>query len=278
MKLAIFHHHLLAAAKERGTTPAEEYRHAREAGISAIDINLDDLTAAPGLPAELAACGLRIASVHAYYRFAEQEEGARIALHMQTAAACGAERVMLVPDFFAAGEIPEESRKNPDACADFFDKSPRAAAIIAGMREAVRVGAEHGITVTVEDYDHRDSPTATSTQIQYFLDRVEGLAFTFDTGNFAFFDEDLMAAFDALGDKTVYLHCKDRAEEAGWQGEHTKGLAACAVGAGYLPIRELISRLAARGYDGYLAIEHFAVADYAAATAASLRFLSDCIG
>ena len=270
MKLAIFHHHLLASAKERGVSPIEEYRRARKMGISAIDINLDDLTADSALPAALAEGGLAVASVHAYYRFFERDESARINLHMQSAAACGADRVMLIPDFYPEGEIPPECLYNRDACANFFDQSPRADAIIAGMREAVRVGAAHGITVTVEDYDHCDSPIATSTQMLYFLDRVEGLAVAFDTGNFAFSQEDLLTALDRLESKTVYLHCKDRGAEEG----RTFGLAPCAVGDGYLAIAPVLMRLFEKGYTGYVTVEHFGVASYSEAIARSADFLT----
>ena len=273
MKLSIFHHHLVAAAKELRITQEESYLLAKEMGISAVDINLDDLTADPTLPTRAANCGLAISSIHAYYRFCEREESTRIALHMETAVAVGAKCVMVIPDFFPAGEIPASVIHKYGSCAAFFDASPRMKNILSGMREAVRVGREHGITVTVEDYDHADSPTATSTEMRYFAERVPGLAFTFDTGNFAFSDEDALAALDRLTDRTVYLHCKDRGEEEGHRGIRTRGLAACAVGDGYLPIGEILRRLQNAGYDGYVAIEHFGVPCYREASARSVEFL-----
>jgi inosose dehydratase len=146
--------------------------------------------------------------------------------------------------------------------------------ILDGMREAVRVGKENGILVTVEDYDHRDSPTATSAEILYLLARVEGLLVTFDTGNFIFSDEDIGEAFFALSDKTVNLHLKDRGEDDIHTGVHLRGLAPVAVGDGYLALSPILSALRERGYSGYLTVEHFGVPSYREATERSVAFLS----
>lgn len=274
MKLSVFHHHLLMAAKERGTSPEEEYRRAARMGISAVDINLEELIADPALPARIKEVGLGFSSIHAYYKFSERNEGARIRLHMETAKAIGAPCVMVIPDFYPTEEIPADIIRDREGISAFFDASPLMAVILEGMREAVRVGRENGILVTVEDYDHRDSPTATSAEILYLTERVEGLLVTFDTGNFIFSDEDIGEAFSALADKTVNLHLKDRGEDGAHTGVYLRGLAPCAVGDGYLAISPILSALRERGYRGFLTVEHFGVSSYREATERSVAYLS----
>lgn len=274
MKLSVFHHHLLMVARERGTPPEEEYRRAYGMGIRAVDINLEELIADPALPDRIAEAGLGFSSIHAYYKFTERDESARIRLHMETAKAIGAPCVMVIPDFCPAGSIPDEVIHDPAALAAFFDASPLMPVILDGMREAVRVGRENGILVTVEDYDHRDSPLATATEMRYFLERVEGLFVTFDTGNFIFSDEDIEQAFALIGDKTVNLHLKDRGEDETHKGKHLCGLAPVAVGDGYLAILPILVALKNRGYDGFLTVEHFGVSSYGEATERSVAFLS----
>ena len=72
--------------------------------------------------------------------------------------------------------IPEKQRR-------------RMAEELCRMVEAAR---EYGVTVTLEDYDNAASPCSTSMGLWFFLQNVEGLGFTFDTGNFAYSMEDAM--------------------------------------------------------------------------------------
>lgn len=275
MKLSVFHHHLLMMAKEENISPQEAYRRAAAMGISAVDVNLEELIAVPALPTLIKEAGLGFSSIHAYYKFSERDESERIKLHMETAVAIGAPCVMVIPDFYPEGEIPADIILDPTAVARFFDASSLMATVLDGMREAVRVGKENGIRVTVEDYDHRDSPTATSAEIRYLLERVEGLFVTFDTGNFIFSDEDIEEAFSVLADKTVNLHLKDRGEDATHTGKHLRGLAPVAVGDGYLAIAPILSALRDCGYRGFLTVEHFGVPCYREAIERSVGFLSN---
>lgn len=87
-------------------------------------------------------------------------------------------------------------------------------------------------------------------------------------GNFAYSDEDVAQGYELLKEYIVHVHCKDRGQEEKYQAaeregrrRHCRGLACVPAGGGYLPIGELVTRLKAQGYDGYLAIEHFDAPD-----------------
>ena len=97
-------------------------------------------------------------------------------------------------------------------------------------------------------------------------------------GNFAFSDEDVIRAADLLKDYIVHVHCKDRALNPAVRGDFCKGLGQSPAGCGYIPIQVLVSTLRERGYDGYLAIEHFDVPDQLSFIRKSADFLRECAG
>ena len=74
--------------------------------------------------------------------------------------------------------------------------------------------------------------------------------YTLDTGNFLFYGEKVLDAFELLKDRIAHVHCKDRRPETN---------ASVQTGTGYIPFTEIINKLKAQQYDGYLAIEHFDV-------------------
>ena len=69
-------------------------------------------------------------------------------------------------------------------------------------------------------------------------------------GNFAFGYENVVEAYELLKNYIVHVHCKDRSSEG-------SGLLSVPTGSGYIPIAQLVRKLNAAGYRGYLSIEHF---------------------
>ena len=98
-------------------------------------------------------------------------------------------------------------------------------------------------------------------------------------GNFAYSDENVWDAYTLLQEYIVHVHCKDRGEEPNCsENIYNRGLATIPVGKGYLPIGALEEKLATKGYDGYLAIEHFGSSDqftYLLDSAAYLKSLME---
>lgn len=265
MKLAVFYYHLLDAARQTGLPFEEVAARATAAGISAVELNLSHLEADPALPEKLAACGLGVSSLVADYQFDRDAAGARLDAHVDWAARCGAGRAMIVPGFFGT---PEE---NDPAV---FDRAPLARATRAAFARAVERGAQKGVTVTIEDYDHDRSPVRSTAHMAWFLDRVPGLMVTLDTGNFVHADEDVCAGLALFRDKIRHVHCKDRgADPQTARGTRCAGLAPVAVGDGYLPIAPVVSSLLSSGYDGFFTIEHFGAPDHLAYMTRSAAFL-----
>lgn len=136
------------------------------------------------------------------------------------------------------------------------------------LEQLVRYGRDKGVRITLEDFDGNTSPCARMLPLKWLLEQVPGLGFTLDMGNFAYSDEDVAQGYELLKEYIVHVHCKDRGQEEKYQAaeregrrRHCRGLACVPAGGGYLPIGELVTRLKAQGYDGYLAIEHFDAPD-----------------
>ena len=135
------------------------------------------------------------------------------------------------------------------------------------MVEAAR---EYGVTVTIEDYDNAASPCSTSMGLWFFLQNVEGLGFTFDTGNFAYSMEDAMDGLHLLGPWVCHVHLKDRSRDAAFANAKDDNWLAdlsgermypCPVGEGWLGLDELTRTLIQGGYKGSFSVEHFGAAD-----------------
>ena len=270
MKLSVFHHHALAAAAEAGKEAEEGYAYLLSCGIEAVTLDLAECMKDPTLTARLRRAGLRISAINGYYRFPGEEE--RIRTHLQIAADAGAAGIMMSPGFFEKGEVPEEVFADETACHAFFDRSEKTAAMCEGMAYAIRQ-ANGRLFVSVEDYDSETSPARNMAGLSWFMQRLPGLGFSLDTGNFAFSGEDAEAALRKFGSRIVDVHVKDRGAEPGHRVGYNRGLRPVAVGDGYLPVAAIVGRLLRQGYDGYFTIEHFGVADYRQAIAASADFL-----
>ena len=63
----------------------------------------------------------------------------------------------------------------------------------------------------IETYDNAGSPLSGNGVVS-FLNRCEALKCVFDTGNFAFWDEDEIEYAKILSDKVMHVHLKDRDE------------------------------------------------------------------
>ena len=122
--------------------------------------------------------------------------------------------------------------------------------MVQGLRSMVELGAGKGVTVTVEDFDAEQSPLSGMYGVQWFLKQIPGLGYTLDTGNYLYHRENVLDAYKLLKDWIVHVHCKDRAPE---------GNGSVQTGTGRIPIKQLVEALKNRGYEGYLAIEHFEV-------------------
>ena len=146
----------------------------------------------------------------------------------------------------------------------FMENSQPVRRMQRALADLTAYASRLGVKITLEDFDGFTQPFARMNQLLWFMRNVPGLCYTLDMGNFAFSDEDAVAAARLLKEYIVHVHCKDRALNPSVCGTFCKGLGQTPAGSGYLPLKELIGMLKEWGYDGYLAIEHFDVPDQAA--------------
>lgn len=276
MELSVFYDHIRDAAQQAGKSTAEIMRYCRSCGISGVEIHFSCLEACKEtICAELADSGMKISCMYEWFDYAKDADTARGKKMIDAAADMQVHRILVIPGVLEAWEAAELNACCGDyaTAEQYMNHSAGICGIQQALSELVAYAAPKGVLVTLEDYDGFEQPFARMNQLLWFMQHVPGLRYTLDMGNFAFSDEDVVAAAEVLAPYIVHVHCKDRRESPYAKGKFCKGLGQCAAGEGYLPIASLVKRLKMRGYDGYLAIEHFGVPDQLAHIGKSAAFL-----
>ncbi|MBQ7354866.1 MAG: sugar phosphate isomerase/epimerase [Clostridia bacterium] len=290
MKLSIFYDHVMTAAQQSGKSIDEILASAVKAGIEAVDINNSNIARDPEMLPAIHRSGMQVACSFEFYNWNKDEyqNYDRLKQHIANAKAEGQKAILVIPGFL---EKDEANRLNalldeigmPDAPVidPRLDEFMRSSNAISGMTEmlraSVQLAAKEGITVTLEDFDGYDAPFARALGLLWFMQNVDGLRYTFDTGNFIYSDERMEDGFALLKDYLVHVHTKDRGQEENCTGfKYKRGMAPAATGEGYLPIAPYVRKLLENGYDGYFAIEHYGHPDQTEAIVRSAKNLLAC--
>ena len=252
MKLSVFFDHIAKAAVQQGISLQEMLMRARMMGYSQVEMDFDALASAPEILDDLRATGMEISSIYCFFQFEKGSQQERRRALISEALRVGAKKIMPIPGFYGSEDPDERARQ----------LSLMELSMWALMSEA----RQAGITVTIEDYDDEPSPIRNSEGMLHFLNRLDGLLVTYDTGNFRYSCEDEMHAFDALQDKIVHVHLKDRAlqphsDEKSKTAMDGVVMYPSPVGGGVIPMEAIFDRLKAIGYDGALVVEHFDAPD-----------------
>lgn len=254
-QLNAFHAHILEACAQRDLTEPEALRQVKAMGYGGLECDCRQLT--KERRQWFVDCGLKVASVYENYDFgyAPREENERqIRRHLERAVSFGAKKVLCVPGFVRKGDDLAAIRR-------------RMAEELCRMAEIAR---SCGVTVTLEDYDNAASPCSTAMGLWFFLQNVEGLGFTFDTGNFAYSLEDASDGLHLLGPWLCHVHLKDRSRDAAFANPKDDNWLAdlsgermypCPVGEGWLELEQWTRMLLRGGYRGSFSVEHFGAAD-----------------
>lgn len=291
MFISVFYDHITQARQQTGKRLSELLAACRSWGISGLEINYTQLKKGGfRLRHAIRRAGMSVSCIYEFYDFTHGEDLARAKKHVDLAARVGAGKVLIVPGFLeereaeelsacccgrepgaeqdgsAKAQVPEEQRYV--AVARYMESHTATCLVRDALEQLVRYGRDKGVRITLEDFDGNTSPCARMLPLKWLLEQVPGLGFTLDMGNFAYSDEDVAQGYELLKEYIVHVHCKDRGQEEKYQAaeregrrRHCRGLACVPAGGGYLPIGELVTRLKAQGYDGYLAIEHFDAPD-----------------
>ena len=253
--LSVFHHHVADFAKRRGIPMEKALAETRAMGFDGLVTELSLLSDADRLRRLLADSGLRVLSIFAGIDFVHDAPEAcarRTGELLRAAEAFGAGNVLVLPGVFQEGD-------DGDAGLD---------RICGGLAEACRLAAPLGIDVTIEDFGIDNAPNGDIAGCARILDRVPGLKFTLDTGNFTCFGEDPHDAYPRFRGRIAFVHLKDR--PLGADGPDPNG--AAAVGDGALDLGRLVRRMLDDGYAGGFAAEHFGLADQEPAMRRSASF------
>lgn len=142
--------------------------------------------------------------------------------------------------------------------------------IAEGLIRKADFAAAHGITLAIEDYGITPELMCTAADCLDVIDRSGGaVSLVFDTGNFELAGERATDNFDALYDRTCYVHFKDwrNAEDRRDQdGDLIGHLCGCPLGDGFVPNPQIAQLLKQKGYNGWVSLEATAVAEDPAAT------------
>lgn len=268
--LATFYDHILDISSQLSISTAEALQEARSLGISQLEVSFHNGDGhAQALSRELSAAGMGISAVPAYFSFGRDPDVAAQALPaFQLAKDLGADRLLVIPGFVQGS--PKEAAAQTDA-------------MIAAVARLGELAEKEGIRLTMEDYDNASAPFSTSAGMLRFLAACPQLTACFDTGNFRFMAEDVLCAYEALRKKIGHVHLKDRAYspaygEDGPQAADGVSLYPSPLGAGDLPVAQVLERLKADGYRGAYTIEHYGARDMLACLRASVAWLKPRLG
>lgn len=155
----------------------------------------------------------------------------------------GVHRIMLAPNVINA-ESPEE----------FYAMREKMVEAFGSMVDYARGS---GVKVTIENQSVAQRADSFIKDCKYIIDQLPDLGFVFDTGNFHCVRDDVLAAWDVLGDRSVHCHAKD------WEyydygriiRSYMPPLRSSVMGEGILPLKELFTKMKADGYDGSVVLE-----------------------
>lgn len=269
-KLSVFYEHIFEAAEQSGSTVAKMLEFAVTCGIGGLECDLWRLEDKANVKALFDNCGIKVSSIYNFFDFPHEDRNTcetRYRKMLETAAYFGTDKVLCVPGFVSDNEQMTECRK----------------IVAERLNEMCHAAKEYGVTVTLEDFDDEKSPCCTTEGLLYFMQNVDGLRYTFDTGNFRYCLESAEEAYNVLKKYVVHVHLKDRSyDTANADPNNTNGKADLSgavmypsvVCEGVIGIDKLIGKLLSDGYSGRFAIEHFGAvnqAEYMKKSAENIR-------
>lgn len=260
MRKSVFYSHIVTMAQQESISIEEALRYARSVGYEGLDTDWAELSEDPhGFLSRIHAADLQIASVNVFCDFTHTFSPEDMQEILSTIRSCGCKKAMIIPGFYSS----QGSREA---------ELPR---VIDALRQTCAMGDALGMTISIEDFDNPLSPCGSIEDVGTLLEAVPGLMHTFDTGNYAFFGQDMRDALKRYADRIVHVHLKDRTNSAFLPGEEPilsvtgAPLYSAPVGCGFIPIGECLAVLKSRNYEGYLSAEFFGASDMRAYLARS---------
>lgn len=246
--IATFYDHILDISRQESCLVPEALEKVRKLGVTALEVSFANTEGrAREIAGELAAAGMGITTMPVFFNFeSDTDVGAQAERVFDAAETIGAKTLLVIPGFVPEGADREECTHQMVECT----------------RRLFELADKSGLSLTMEDFDNECSPISDSSGLLKFMDAVPGLSACFDTGNFYFAGEDALKAYERLRERIGHVHLKDRAETTDFGAEQRTAVDGSPihpspVGAGVIPMEELLARLKADGYGGAYTIEHY---------------------
>ena len=276
MRIGTFLHHVDMIPSERGISFSEAAKKVISFGIENICLGLDDIPDARHLIDEkgrISSEGFSITDAYGNINFIRSDDPKRdVDKLIEKAVMMGVERLQITTDPYT--DIKNQSLRNNEI-----------GKVIDTLSYAVPAASSSGIQIVIEDYDVSDGPFSHSSDLRKILDSVDGLLFTFDSGNFVFADENEVKALELLKDKVGNLHFKDRKRINGnapyWKKFTSLGgmeYDCCPVGSGDIDFASVSGIIREIGYDGMIILEHFDARDQLSYLESSAAFTKKLFG
>jgi sugar phosphate isomerase/epimerase len=186
------------------------------------------------------ACYTFMAALNSPDAAARREALEQVRAGLEVAAVLGADKVML-PLGGVAGVPREETRRRA----------------LEGLAEAVRLGGEAGIAVTIEHFPGAASPFVLAADMEEAVREVPGLRITFDNGNVLTGGEAPAETYRRTAAQTIHAHFKDyEVAEEGLEGLDGRRYRGALVGEGLVDAPSCLRAMRECGYQGYIDFEY----------------------
>lgn len=276
MKISVFYDHITQAMEQANRSLDDLLGEIKKDGIDGVEINYSQFARdKSNILSALGKAGLQISCIYESYDWGNDSNIEQAKKQVCLAKENGVSNILVIPGFLTEQEaaLLNNCSKSYEETASFMEKSESIQNMKRALTELTDYAAQTGVFVTLEDFDQETAPFSQMNQLKWFMENVPELRYTLDTGNFAYSDENVEAAYELLSDKIVHVHCKDRGIQGEPKGKFHRGMRVCAVGQGYIPIKELVRKIEAKGYGGFFAIEHFDAPDQMAYIKESAAYL-----
>ncbi len=246
MNISVFMEHIFDASIQENRSVSEILKEIKKYGIRGIELDYGRIVSDDTLPELIKSKGLGIACVYAFFDFPHNSDFSYPEKVISDLTRHGIKKLMPIPGFIEKDDDYEKS------LTDMYRT----------MNKLSSLAEKNGISVCLEDFDDERAVFSTAKGLKGFIDNVNGLGCTFDTGNFIYSGENEQEAFNLLMDSIVHIHCKDRITQEKI-GEEPKislknlPLYSSPVGYGIIGIEQIVKTMLRKGYDGWFAIEHF---------------------
>ena len=245
-RISIFFDHVGDIARQEKISITEAASRVRQLGIEGIDVRVSIPESQLRM---LDSLGFEHACAIADINFVkgEQPEAVRQALDFMHRHHYS--RLLVIP-----GLLPENA--SPELADTVCEQ------IVAFVKEA----AQEGVDVMVEDYDNPRSPCYNTATLDHLFAASPQLNHVFDTGNYLFCGEEVMAALHHFRERIHHVHLKDR------KAKHD--YASLPIGMGIVPLKDVVGELMRSGYDGWFTVEHFGAPsmwEYATQSVANIK-------